>query len=77
MYGRHPESVYGDVPPPPPAARARAPEDNEPKPWNAVCVLGLRVYSQDPGVSIKLVKPKDVVEGSILEVDGVGAGATM
>jgi hypothetical protein len=50
----------------------------EPKPWNAVCVLGLRVYSQDPEVSIKLVKPKDVEEGAILDVDGeTAAGATM
>jgi hypothetical protein len=75
-YGRYPGSVYGDVPPPPPAQRTAVKE--EPKPWNAVCVLGLRVYSQDPEVSIKLVKPKDVEEGAILDVDGdTPAGATM
>lgn len=50
----------------------------EPKTWNAVCVLGLRVYSQDSEVSIKLIKPRDVEEGAILDVDGdTAAGATM
>ncbi|KAI8941511.1 hypothetical protein NX059_002727 [Plenodomus lindquistii] len=50
----------------------------EPKLWNAVCVLGLRVYSQDEEVSIKLVKPKDNEEGAILDVGGdTAAGATM
>jgi len=77
-YARHPESVYGNVPPPPPPRGDRMLPDNAPKPWNAVCVLGLRVYSQDPEVSIKLVKPKDAEEGAILDVDGnTAAGATM
>jgi hypothetical protein len=36
------------------------------------------VYSLDPEVSIQLVKPKDVEEGAILDVDGdTAAGATM
>jgi hypothetical protein len=76
-YSRHPGSVYGE--PAPPAPRStRGAADNTPKTWNAVCVLGLRVYSQDPSVSIKLVKPKDVEEGAILDVDGgTMAGATM
>jgi hypothetical protein len=66
----------GYVPPPPPPQLAR--EKEEPKPWNAVCVLGLRVYSQDPEVSINLVKPKDAEEGAILDIDGdTAAGATM
>lgn len=81
MYYRHPHSVYGYVPPPPPPPppqQSRPAADNTPKPWNAVCVLGLRVYSQDLDVSIKLVKPKDVEEGAILDVDGdTPAGATM
>ncbi|KAF2027066.1 cysteine proteinase [Setomelanomma holmii] len=47
------------------------------KSWNAVCVLGLRVYSQDPEVSIKLIKPKNVEEGAILDVGDTAAGATM
>lgn len=45
-------------------------------PWNAVCVLGLRVYARDPEVSIKLVKPSDAEEASSLIVDGEAAGAT-
>lgn len=78
MYGSHPESVYGDAPPPPPVLKSGSSSDNTPKPWNAVCVLGLRVYSQDPEVNIKLIKPKDVEEGAILDVDGsTQAGATM
>lgn len=75
-YGRHPDSVYGDVPPPPPAKRNEE-SDSTPKPWNAICVLGLRVYSQDPEVSIKLIKPKNVEEGAILDVGDTAAGATM
>lgn len=77
-YGNRPESVYGgDVPPPPPPPAAAGNTD-EIKPWNAVCVLGLRVYSKDSDVSIKLVKPKDAEEGAILDVDGdTPAGATM
>ncbi|PLB51215.1 cysteine proteinase [Aspergillus steynii IBT 23096] len=39
----------------------QAPEtdDNGPGPWNAVCVIGLRVYTQDPEVTIELEKAKD------------------
>jgi hypothetical protein len=60
-----------------PAAAPRA-SDNKQNPWNAVCVLGLRVYSKDPEVSIKLVKPKDAEEGAVLDADGATqAGATM
>lgn len=52
--------------------------DNQPKPWNAVCVLGLRVYSQDPEVSIKLIKPRNMEECAIFDVDGdTAAEATM
>ncbi|KAJ9138629.1 Cysteine proteinase [Pleurostoma richardsiae] len=56
-----------------------APEDETDSrpPWNAVCVLGLRVYAQDSDVAITLVKPKDAEEGAILSVDSVPAGATM
>ena len=68
-------ATSGEVAPPPPQA---TPAKEQPKPWNAVCVLGLRVYSQDPDVSIKLVKPKNGEEGAILDVDGdTAAGATM
>ncbi|KAK2806710.1 hypothetical protein FQN50_005704 [Emmonsiellopsis sp. PD_5] len=33
-------------------------EDTVDQPWNAVCVVGLRVYAKDSDVSIRLVKPK-------------------
>ncbi|KAK1980520.1 calpain family cysteine protease [Colletotrichum cereale] len=45
-------------------------------PWNAVCVLGLRVYARDAEVAIKLVKPSDEEEAASLTVDGEAAGAT-
>jgi hypothetical protein len=78
MYRNAPRSYYGDEPPQGAGPRPRSPVDDEPKPWNAVCVLGLRVYSRDPEVSIKLVKPKNVEEGAILDVGGeTAAGATM
>ncbi|KAF3043352.1 hypothetical protein E8E11_007845 [Didymella keratinophila] len=71
-------SYYGDESPQEAGPRARSPIDDKPKPWNAVCVLGLRVYSQDSEVSIKLVKPKNVEEGAILDVGGeIAAGATI
>ena len=34
-------------------------EDFANDPWNAVCVVGLRVYSKDEGVSVKVVRPKN------------------
>lgn len=70
-------SVHGEEGPLPQAVPRTAVRE-EPKTWNAVCVIGLRVYSQDSEVSIKLVKPKDVEEGAMLDVDGeTAAGATM
>ncbi|KAK2002595.1 calpain family cysteine protease [Colletotrichum falcatum] len=45
--------------------------------WNAVCVLGLRVYARDAEVAIKLVKPSDEEEAASLTVDGEAAGATV
>lgn len=54
------------------------PSQDGDKKWNAICVLGLRVYSQDPEVSIKLAEPRSAEEGALLDVDGVTqAGATM
>jgi hypothetical protein len=80
FHAHHPQSIFGDILPDSPVEKDKpdAPADNTPKPWNAVCVLGLRVYSQDPEINIKLVKPKDVEEGAILAVGGsTAAGATM
>ncbi|CRK22634.1 hypothetical protein BN1708_003573, partial [Verticillium longisporum] len=51
--------------------------DDAETPWNAVCVIGLRVYARDPSVSVSLVKPDDDFEGAALTVDGEPAGATM
>lgn len=40
-----------------PQTQTQSNEPEAPKKWNAICVLGLRVYSHDPDVSITLVKP--------------------
>ncbi|CAI6328970.1 unnamed protein product [Periconia digitata] len=53
-------------------------DDKKQRHWNAVCVMGLRVYSQDPEVSIKLVKGNDPEEGAVLDAgSATAAGATM
>ncbi|KAF2996827.1 hypothetical protein E8E13_002914 [Curvularia kusanoi] len=70
--------LYGEEPSPEAGPRARSPDDTKSRPWNAVCVLGLRVHSQDAEVTIKLIKPKNAEEGAILDVGGdTAAGATM
>ncbi|KAK0634587.1 hypothetical protein B0T17DRAFT_502226 [Bombardia bombarda] len=46
-------------------------------PWNAVCVLGLRVYAKDPEVTVSLAEPKNAEEGASLVVDSEPVGATM
>ncbi|KAK8041945.1 calpain-13 [Apiospora rasikravindrae] len=46
-------------------------------PWNAVAVVGLRVYAQDPQVTVELVKATGADEVTTLTVDGKPAGATM
>jgi hypothetical protein len=56
---------------------APAADETATPPWNAVCVVGLRVYATDPDVTIALVKPKDADEASSLAVDATPAGATM
>ncbi|OCL07335.1 hypothetical protein AOQ84DRAFT_295289, partial [Glonium stellatum] len=62
---------------PQPAANP-PPTEEKINPWNAICVIGLRVYTKDQDVSIKLVKPKDDEEAAALDVDGAtAAGATM
>lgn len=46
-------------------------------PWNAVCVVGLRVYSKDRGTCVQVVRPKeDDEEESPLDVDDVSKGAS-
>jgi hypothetical protein len=46
-------------------------------PWNAVCVIGLRVYARDPSVAVTLVEPNSKTEAAALTVEGRPAGATM
>ena len=44
-------------------------------PWNAVCVVGLRVFSKDEGCAIKVIRPR-TQEESVLEVDDVSKGVS-
>jgi 6,7-dimethyl-8-ribityllumazine synthase len=37
--------------------------DLYPEPWNAVCVVGLRVYSKDPDLSLEVVRPNPHSDG--------------
>ncbi|KAF4546552.1 Calpain family cysteine protease [Lasiodiplodia theobromae] len=71
-----PEPEPASAPPPPP----EDPEDSDDEgsdPWNAVCVIGLRVYSRDCATTIRLETPKTVEEGAVLDVDGEATGSTM
>lgn len=47
-------------------------------PWNAVCIVGLRVYSKDPDLSVLIVRPKneDEDEETPLDVDDPSKGAS-
>ena len=38
-------------------------------PWNAVCVVGLRVFSKDKGVSVAVVRPKVGIEDGETRLD--------
>lgn len=42
-------------------------EDDLPEPWNAVCVVGFRVYCKDPDLEVRVV-----MEGGELEEGGMG-----
>lgn len=46
-------------------------------PWNAVCVVGLRVYSKDPELSLEVIRPvpEDGIEAA-LDMDDPAASAT-
>ncbi|KAI4129009.1 MAG: hypothetical protein LQ338_002476 [Usnochroma carphineum] len=77
-----------DLTPPSKEASDSAPvEDNEPDganaefendPWNAVCVVGLKVYSKDKGLCVEIVRPKhELDEGDTpLDVDDASKGQT-
>jgi hypothetical protein len=65
------------VPPPPPPNPEEEEDEFEADPWNAVAVVGLRVYSKDSGVSVKVVRPRDWEDGEgKLDVDDSAADAT-
>ncbi|KAL8741673.1 MAG: hypothetical protein Q9190_005747 [Brigantiaea leucoxantha] len=79
-----------DFPPEDPSAdnaeTSPAPEDGEDEdaafaddPWNAVCVVGLRVYSKDKGLSVEVVRPKskDDEADIPLDVDDASKGASV
>ncbi|KXX81841.1 Calpain-D [Madurella mycetomatis] len=60
------------APPPPGTAvvskyRDDTEDENEPDPWNAICVVGLRVYSKDEDLELRIV-----MEGGELGEDGMG-----
>ena len=52
-------------------------DENARPPWNAVCVMGLRVYTMDSEVTVALAEPKSEEEASSLVVDSKAVGATM
>ena len=63
-----------------PAAADDADDDDEDaefegNPWNAVCAVGLRVFSKDDGCSINVVRPRPTADDS-LEVDDVSRGVS-
>ncbi|KAK3342141.1 hypothetical protein B0T25DRAFT_466168 [Lasiosphaeria hispida] len=41
-------------------------DDSEEAPWNAVCVIGLRVYSEDAALTIQLADPKDAEASTLI-----------
>ncbi|KAF9888086.1 hypothetical protein FE257_009351 [Aspergillus nanangensis] len=52
-------------------------EDPNSDPWNAVCVVGLRIYSKDPNLSLEVGRP--LAEGDVeaaLDMDDPAASAT-
>jgi hypothetical protein len=53
-------------------------EENAADPWNAVCVVGLRVYSQDPQLSLEVIhpSPEDDMEAPLDRDDPAAASAT-
>ncbi|KAL8943829.1 MAG: hypothetical protein Q9216_000822 [Gyalolechia sp. 2 TL-2023] len=78
-----------DLPPlPDQASNAGPAQDSEPDaanvefeddPWNAVCVVGLKVYSKDKGLCVEIVRPKhELEEGDTpLDVDDAAKGQSV
>ena len=57
----------GQRPPPQPRDEYDTEEEKMPDPWNAVCIVGIRVYSKDPGLELRTV-----IEGGELLEGGMG-----
>ncbi|KAL4965201.1 calpain-like protein [Aspergillus stella-maris] len=50
--------------------------DNKTDPWNAVCVVGMRVYSKDAGLSLEVVRPIQDESEAALDIDDPAVSAT-
>lgn len=62
-----------NVPPPPTDEE----DEFERDPWNAVCIVGLRVYCKDSNVEVKVVRPRDWEDGEgKLDIDDSAADST-
>ena len=64
------------APPPPGTAvvskyRDESEDEKGPDPWNAICVVGLRVYSKDEDLELRIVMEGDLKEGGMGEKGGV------
>jgi hypothetical protein len=44
-------------------------DDDEPEPWNAVCIVGFRVYSKDEGLEVKIFDESLEAAENVLEKD--------
>ncbi|KAI9762418.1 MAG: hypothetical protein M4579_000394 [Chaenotheca gracillima] len=62
-----------------PPAPAKVEEEDEfvKDPWNAVCTVGLRVYSKDKEVSVQVVQPNEEEDESTLDLDDTAADAAV
>ncbi|KAL9604627.1 MAG: hypothetical protein Q9219_000347 [cf. Caloplaca sp. 3 TL-2023] len=51
----------------------------EDDPWNAVCVVGLKVYSKDKGLCVEIIRPKHELEeeDTPLDVDDAAKGQSV
>ena len=59
----------------PPVESNDADAEFENDPWNAVCVVGLRVYSKDEGCCVQIVRPKEEDEER-LDLDDASKGVS-
>ncbi|OQE26736.1 hypothetical protein PENSTE_c005G00101 [Penicillium steckii] len=71
-----------DMPPEEPDSKSlsnfQGPDESKNDPWNAVCVVGLRVYSKDPALSLEVVRPvPDDDTEAPLDRDDPAASATI